>query len=74
MDRKFKVSFRGEKPIEFEEGTTYKEISECFKDRFKYDILVARVDNTLTDLSEAVKNDCNVDFFDRTSSLGILLM
>ena len=70
MDRKFKVSFRGEKPIEFEEGTTYKEISECFKDRFKYDILVARVDNTLTDLSEAVKNDCNVDFFDRTSSIG----
>ena len=70
MDRKFKVSFRGEKPIEFEEGTTYKEISETFKDRFKYDILVARVDNTLTDLSEAVKNDCNVDFFDRTSSIG----
>ena len=70
MDRKFKVSFRGEKPIEFEEGTTYKEISECFKDRFKYDILVARVDNTLTDLSESIKSDCIIDFFDRTSSIG----
>ena len=70
MDRKFKVSFRGEKPIEFEEGTTYKEISECFKDRFKYDILVARVDNALTDLSEPIKSDCIIDFFDRTSSIG----
>ena len=70
MDRKFKVSFRGEKAIEFEEGTTYKEISEYFKDRFKYDILVARVDNTLTDLSESVKSDCKIDFFDRTSSIG----
>ena len=70
MDRKYKVSFRGEKPIEFEEGTTYKEISEHFKDRYVYDILVARVDNTLTDLSETIKNDCNVDFFDRTSSIG----
>ena len=70
MDRKFKVSFRGEKAVEFEEGTTYKEISEIFKDRFKYDILVARVDNALTDLSETIKNDCNIDFFDRTSSIG----
>ena len=70
MDRKYKVSFRGEKSIEFEEGTTYKEISEQFKDRFKYDILVARVDNTLTDLSETIKKDCKIDFFDRSSSIG----
>ena len=70
MDRKYKVSFRNEDPIEFEEGTTYKEISEYFKDRFKHDILVARVDNTLTDLSETIKNDCVIDFFDRTSSIG----
>ena len=70
MDRKYKVSFRGEKYIEFEEGTTYKEISEHFKDRFEFDILVARVDNTLTDLSETIKNDCNIDFFDRSSSIG----
>ena len=70
MDRKYKVSFRDEKPIEFEEGTTYKEISEHFKDRFKYDILVARVDNTLTDLSDTLKKDCIIDFFDRSSSIG----
>ena len=70
MDKKYKVSFRSESPIEFEEGTTYKEISEHFKDRFKYDILVARVDNTLTDLSESLKKDCKIDFFDRSSSIG----
>ena len=70
MDRKYKVSFRGQTPLEFEEGTTYKEISEQFKQLYKYDILVARVDNILTDLSETLKKDCDVDFFDRTSSIG----
>ena len=70
MDRKYKVSFKSEKPLEFEEGTTYKEISEHFKDRFKYDILVAKTDNTLVDLSDTLKKDCNIDFFDRTSSIG----
>ena len=70
MDRKYKVSFRGEKPLEFEEGTTYKEISEYFKDRFRFDILVAKVDNTLTDLSEKISKDCDIDFFDRSSSIG----
>ena len=70
MDKKYKVSFRGEKPVEFEEGTTYKEISEQFKDRYKYDILVARVNNTLTDLSDTIKKDCKIDFFDRSSSIG----
>ena len=70
MDKKYKVSFRGSKPIEFEEGTTYKEISECFKDSFDYDILVARADNTLIDLSETLKKDCDIDFFDRSSNIG----
>ena len=70
MDRKYKVSFRSEKPLEFEEGTTYKEISEHFKDRYKYDILVAKANNTLVDLSDTLKKDCNIDFFDRTSSIG----
>lgn len=70
MDRKYKVSFRGEKSIEFEEGTTYKEISDHFKDRFKYDILVAKVDNSLADLSGTLKKNCKIDFFDRSSSIG----
>lgn len=70
MDRKYKVSFRGEEPLAFEEGTTYKEISEHFKERFNFDILVAKVDNILTDLSETLKKDCDIDFFDRSSSVG----
>ena len=70
MDKKYKVSFRGQQPLEFEEGTTYKEISEQFKELYKYDILVAKVDNILSDLSESLKKDCEIDFFDRTSSIG----
>ena len=70
MDKKFKVTFRGKDTLEFEEGTAFKEISEHFKDLYNYDILVAKVDNTLTDLSETLKKDCDIDFFDRTSGIG----
>ena len=68
MDRKYKVSFRGDKPLEFEEGTTYKEISEHFKDSFKYDILVARVDNTLIYCN--VKADYEKEAKDLIKDLG----
>ncbi len=70
MGKKFKVTFRGNEVIEFEEGTTFKAISESFKHNFSYDILVAKADNDIVDLSETLKKKCNVDFFDRSSELG----
>ena len=70
MGKKFKVTFRGNEVIEFEEGTTFKAISESFKHSFNYDILVAKADNDIVDLSETLKKKCNVDFFDRSSELG----
>ncbi len=70
MDKKFKVTYRGNEVIEFEEGTTFKEISEHFKHNYNYDILVAKVDNDLTDLSDTLKKRCTIDFFDRSSSVG----
>lgn len=70
MNKKIKVTFRGNEVLEFDEGTTYKQISECFKHHFNYDIVVAKVDNDIVDLSDTLKKKCNVDFFDRSSSLG----
>lgn len=70
MTKKFKVNFRNIKTLEFEEGTSYKEISECFKQYFNFDILAAKVDNNIVDLSDTLTKKCNIDFFDRSTETG----
>lgn len=70
MNKKIRVTFRGNETLEFEEGTTIKEISEYFKHHFNYSILAAQVDNDIVDLSDTLKKKCNIDFFDRSSTLG----
>ena len=70
MNKKFKVTFRGNEVVEFEDGTTYKAISEHFKHNYNYDILVAKVNNNLVDLSDTLNKKCNIDFYDRSTSIG----
>ena len=70
MAKKFKVNFRNIKTLEFEEGTNYKEISEYFKQYFNFDILAAKVDNNIVDLSDTLTKKCNIDFFDRSTEVG----
>ena len=70
MNKKFKVTFRGNEVVEFDEGTTYKAISDHFKHNYNYDILVAKVNNNLVDLSDTLNKRCNIDFYDRSSSIG----
>lgn len=69
MEKKIKVKFK-DIELEFEEGTTYKEISEHFKNYFKYDILSCSANNDIVDLNDKLKKKCNVDFFDRSSTVG----
>lgn len=70
MNKKFKVTYKDGNSYEFEEGVTYKEISEEFKNDHTYSILAARVDNDLVDLSETLKKKCNIEFLDRSDSVG----
>jgi len=70
MNKKFKVTFRGTDVVEFEEGTTYKEISDYFKHHYNYDILAAKVNNNLVDLSDTLNRKCNIDFVDRSTEVG----
>lgn len=70
MEKKIKVTYRGFETLEFDEGVTFKEISEKFKHNYNYDILVAKVDNDIVDLSETLKKKCSIDFYDRSSSIG----
>lgn len=69
MDKNIKITFRLETK-EYLEGTTFKQISDDFKHYFNYDILVAKVDNDIVDLSETLKKKCTVEFYDRSSSIG----
>ena len=69
MARKLKVSVK-DKIYEFEEGVSFYEISESFKNDFAYDIVGVKVDNDFMDLSETLKKPCKVEFFDRSSHYG----
>ncbi len=69
MEKMFKVVFRG-KTHEFKEGTSFKDISLNFKNYFDFDILAAKVDNDIVDLSDTLKKRCEIDFFDRSSTVG----
>ena len=40
MTKKLKVNFRNIKTMEFDEGSTYKDIADCFKEYFGYEILL----------------------------------
>lgn len=55
---------------EFLEGTTFYEISHSFQKYFNYPILVAKVDNHLTELNAKLTKKCDIDFYDRSSNTG----
>lgn len=69
-DKMIKVTYNNLEEKEFREGTTLREISEKFKSNYSYDILVAKVDNDICDLSDEVTKKCNVEFYDRSSQIG----
>ena len=70
MGKKVKVNFRGALTKEFDSEVTLLEVSESFKNNFDYPILAAKVDNDICDLSETLSKKCDIDFFDRSSSVG----
>ena len=69
MDRIVKVNYQ-DSIKEYKAGTTLLEISNDFKENHKYPILIAKVDNQITPLSEVINKKVNLEFFDRSSQLG----
>lgn len=70
MNKMVKVNFRNIVTKEFPVNTSLLEVSSHFKKYFNYPILVAKTNNEITGLSELLKEDCDVEFFDLSSSLG----
>lgn len=70
MARKIKVIFDDNMIAECDEGITYKELSEKYKDKYKYDIIGVKVDNDFQDLSDKLNKNCKIEFYDRSSDYG----
>lgn len=73
MTKLVKVNFRGIETKEFLQGTTLLEISDSFKKYFNYPLLVGKVDNHLTELNHAIESNCDIDFVDRSTTIGSLI-
>lgn len=65
-----KVNYRGIETKEFLEDTSLLEISDSFKKYYNYPILVAKVDNDIIGLAEPITKKSDIDFYDRSSSVG----
>ncbi len=70
MHKEIKVTFNKESEKKVLVGTTLKEFSENYKNKFKYDILIAKVNNDIVELDDTLTKSCNVEFYDRSSTLG----
>ena len=65
-----KLKYRGQYLDNILAGTSLYEISKHVKDDFKYDIVGAKYNNQICDLSKEINNDGEVEFYDRSTSLG----
>lgn len=52
--------------VTVKKGITLLEISKKYQDRFKYPIVVAKVNGTIKELSEEIEKPVNIDFLDYT--------
>lgn len=69
-EKMVKVTYNNFEVKEIPVGTTLKQISKSFDNYFDYDILVAKVDNDIVELSEMITKKCNINFYDRSSYIG----
>ena len=61
-----KVIINGEE-IDVVRGTTLLELSKQYKDRFQYEIILAKVDGEYKELIETVTKECEIEFYDLTN-------
>ena len=70
MDKSFKVNFRNIDEKEYIKEMTLYEISKDFKKYYNYEIVGAKVDNEICDLSKTINKKCDIEFYDRSSING----
>ncbi len=58
------------KKRQYSKDITLQEIYMDFQDKYKYPILIAKVDNRWRELTHKLTNDCTVEFMDLTTTEG----
>lgn len=71
MTKLVTINYRGKEEKKYPVGTTLNEICKDFQKNYKYPILISIVNNNIRELSEEVLKDVNLDFFDRSTSVGL---
>ncbi len=69
MNHNIEIIISGKK-YRVPKGMTLDEISKNFYDKFKYPILIAKVDNNLRELNYTIQKNANIEFLDLTSREG----
>lgn len=64
-----KVKYK-DKTLDLEKGVILSEIAQKYKDDYKYNILVATIDNKSVSLDTKLTRNCTIDFFDISSTIG----
>lgn len=64
-----KVKYK-DKTLDLEKGVVLSEIAQKYKDDYKYNILVATIDNKSVSLDTKLTRNCTIDFFDISSTIG----
>ena len=70
MGKIVKATYKNIRVEEFDTDDTLLEISKKFQSEFSFPIIAAKVDNDICDLSEHLSKNCDIDFYDRSSSVG----
>ena len=71
MSKLITVTYKGKEEKKYPVGVTLKEISKDFSKYYKYPVLISEVNNNIRELNEEVLKNIDVDFFDRTSNVGL---
>ena len=70
MEKMIKVEYKNKVIREYPENTTLLEIAHSFQNEYNFPILVAKVDNVVEELAYKLTKKCQIDFYDRSSTLG----
>ena len=55
---------------EYEQGITYGEVATDFAKEYQYDIILAKKEGKLIELSKAIHEDCEIEFLTTATSSG----
>lgn len=70
MERLIKVNYKNQITEEVPKETSILDVAKTFQKNYNYDILAAKVDNEIAEMSDKITKNCMIDFFDRSTKVG----